>query len=502
MGIQMLSDLGVGPVIVRSPRGSDERFLNTAWTLSILRGFVLWVAAAGLSWPIAAWVFQKPEVAALLAVCAVTAATRGACAISVYTFDRELRQKRSAMLELVPQFIGFAATLSWAIRSPSVWALVGGAMVGEFSRLVLSYVLSNHRHRLAWDREAVGEIWASGKWIFLSSGIGFFGSAVDRILLGRFLAEGTLGVFSMAFNLVTIPSQIILMLGWKVLFPAMAVKEREGDASEAHRRIKHALTYLGGVGAIGMIVAGPALVVILYPPRFHDAGWMLRIVSLGIWAQILDIMCYAAVMAKGQIRWTAASMLARLVAISALMPLGYWLYGVPGALAAIPVGDAAKYFVTAWGAERSGIRAFRDDAGPSLLLAALAGGNRCSNHGPGALPRGWRRGWRAACGCSCDATMPTPCWIACSPVVAFAGWNTVRGGRHSENTRRTRRGSATTSRWTVDKNGRSAGVPCPPRTRLGRGRSVNFLAWNSTSTPIFWCRSLCSGGSRSWCCCS
>ena len=37
-GLQMFSDIGVGPNIIRSPRGDDPDFLNTAWTLQVGRG--------------------------------------------------------------------------------------------------------------------------------------------------------------------------------------------------------------------------------------------------------------------------------------------------------------------------------------------------------------------------------------------------------------------------------------------------------------------------------
>ncbi len=400
MGIQMLSDLGLGPVIVRSERGNDPRFLNTAWTIAIIRGVILWAIGVALAWPVANWVFQKPEAAVLIAICASMALTRGATAISVYTFDREMRQDRAAFLEIIPQVFAFVVSLLWALRRHEVWALVVGAMSSELVRLGLSYALSDHRHRLAWDREAAREFWDYGKWIFLSSIIGFFGSSGDRIILGRLFHKSELGIYSMAFNLVTIPSQIFLMIGWKVLFPALAAKHREGDIAEAHARIKSALCYAGGVAAIGMVVAGPSLVEVLYPPRFHDAGWMLRIISLGIWVQILDVLSYAAVMAKGQMRWVAISMAARLVAIAALMPVGYMLFGVRGALASIPIADGAKYLAIAWGAQRSGVPALASDAKLTLLIVPLMAGGYELEHFLRA-PLGdyapWIAAW-AACG--------------------------------------------------------------------------------------------------------
>jgi len=48
-GLTMLSDTGVPQSIMQNKRGEDPDFLNTAWTLNLMRGVVLWlIACAGL----------------------------------------------------------------------------------------------------------------------------------------------------------------------------------------------------------------------------------------------------------------------------------------------------------------------------------------------------------------------------------------------------------------------------------------------------------------------
>src|ERR1700677_1936056 len=38
VGISMMSDIGLGPSVIRSQRGDDPVLLNTVWTLQVLRG--------------------------------------------------------------------------------------------------------------------------------------------------------------------------------------------------------------------------------------------------------------------------------------------------------------------------------------------------------------------------------------------------------------------------------------------------------------------------------
>src|SRR6267378_3832605 len=45
VGLAMFSDVGVKQSIVQSKRGWEAAFLNTAWSIQILRGLLLWTVA-------------------------------------------------------------------------------------------------------------------------------------------------------------------------------------------------------------------------------------------------------------------------------------------------------------------------------------------------------------------------------------------------------------------------------------------------------------------------
>ena len=71
IGLTMLSDLGIQPAIQSSKRGDDPAFLNTAWTLNIVRAVVLFLAASALAWPMA-WFYQEPILFQLIPVAATS----------------------------------------------------------------------------------------------------------------------------------------------------------------------------------------------------------------------------------------------------------------------------------------------------------------------------------------------------------------------------------------------------------------------------------------------
>ena len=66
-GLQMLTDVGVQTGIIQSRHGGDANYLNTAWTVQVIRGLVLCLIAAMLGWPISL-LYKEPTLIWLLPV--------------------------------------------------------------------------------------------------------------------------------------------------------------------------------------------------------------------------------------------------------------------------------------------------------------------------------------------------------------------------------------------------------------------------------------------------
>jgi O-antigen/teichoic acid export membrane protein len=59
-GLHLFSDIGIGTSIIQNKRGDDPVFLNTAWTMQVIRGVGLWICSFLIAWPVAAF-YAKPN---------------------------------------------------------------------------------------------------------------------------------------------------------------------------------------------------------------------------------------------------------------------------------------------------------------------------------------------------------------------------------------------------------------------------------------------------------
>jgi len=64
----MFFDLGLDASVIHHKKGDEIRFLNTTWTIQVIRGLALSLIAAALAWPMAVGWFRKPELWPLLLV--------------------------------------------------------------------------------------------------------------------------------------------------------------------------------------------------------------------------------------------------------------------------------------------------------------------------------------------------------------------------------------------------------------------------------------------------
>lgn len=342
----MLSDIGLRQNIIQSRRGDDAAFLDTAWTVQIVRGVLLFVAALGTAalaalaeragvWPEGS-TYAAPELPLVLALTGLSAAIYGFQSTKMATADRHFQQKRLLVTEFAGQAAGLATMVVWGWLSPSIWALVAAGWVAAATTVVLSHAwLDGHDNRMRWEKAALAELSGFGRWVFLSSALGVLAANGDRILLGGSIAVAEFGVYSIAVLLLGAIESGFGRLQTSVALPVLGAIARDEPArlSEAYYRIRVPLDCVLFFVAGLLFKAGDALVALLYDTRYAGAGGMLEILSLSIlmWRYRIDEQAY---LALGKTRYLAflngLRCLSLFVAVPVLFAIGSTRYAVFG----------------------------------------------------------------------------------------------------------------------------------------------------------------------------
>jgi O-antigen/teichoic acid export membrane protein len=384
-GLHMFSDIGVGVSVIQSKRGDDPKFLNTAWTLQVGRGLVLWLACLVLAYPVAQ-IYNEPRLLWLIPVVGLSTLISGFNATTLFTLNRHLAVKEVAFFEFSTQIVGTVVILLWAWVSPTVWALVAGNLISTVYYLALSHALGpifNRkgasqfvRNRFTWDKTAVTELVSFGIWIFLSTAMTFFGEQADRLILGKIFDFTLLGIYGIALTLADLPRSVTNTVGGKVLMPAlsmMADQPRSQIRVKIARQRKRILPAMA-LGLAIMACFGDMLIELLYDERYLQASWMLPILALGIWPRLLCNTIEPVLFAIGRPQYTAAANLSRFICTSIGVLLGYRFFQLPGAIVGIALNDLFYYLVISYGLWREGLANLKQDGLATALLVVFMAG--------------------------------------------------------------------------------------------------------------------------------
>jgi len=348
MGLAMLSDVGIGQSIIRHKDKGNSVFFNTAWTIQVVRGGALWLVCLTISFFL--WLSQKydlvsgdgvysdPILPALISIVGFTAIIDGFLPSALFMNNRDLKMKRLTIIDLVTQLSSTTIVILWAWYSPTVWALVYGVLFGSVLKIfLLRKYLVGMKNKFAWDEKSIAEIFGFGKWIMLSSIVTFLALQGDRLLLGHYISVKDLGVYVIAFFMVTAVTQMFSALIHKVWFPVFCdiARSSKEELENTYYRDKLKLDsfafFIGGL----LMAGGSSIVHTLYDTRYADAGWMLEILSIQIAFGTGAALGVSCLMAKGISKIGYTTMIARLIVLLISIPVSFKTFGLEGVVWAV-----------------------------------------------------------------------------------------------------------------------------------------------------------------------
>lgn len=347
-GLQMFSDIGIGPSIIQNRRGHDSNFLNTAWTIQIIRGFSLWIICCVLAVPFAWWYSQNDpaawQLSYLLPVAAFTTVIAGFNSTALFTLNKDLRLGKVTLIELGTQVVSLTVMIVWALIHPSVWAMIAGAFAATIFKVVLShFMVPGHSAKLQWDRECGRELLNFGKWIFLSTAFTFLALNLDKLVLGKILTLSELGIYSIALVFAKAALDVASRLGGTVMFPVYSKLQNQPNRLMAVAlRARDAVLWVGAAVCICFAVGAPLFFETLWDPRYHAAGIIAQWSAIYIWARILLYTMGRIPLALGNSRSLFFATIIQTCGIFTALA-GYYVYGLPGFLVGLAVGPVATH---------------------------------------------------------------------------------------------------------------------------------------------------------------
>jgi O-antigen/teichoic acid export membrane protein len=344
-GIDLVSDIGIETNVVHNKDASKPNFYNTAWSLQVLRGFLLCVVCLAASSPLAN-AFKLPELVLLLPLGGLYLSIGGFLSMGRFLIQKDLQFSKLNIFEMIVETFSAVVHILLALLSPTIWALVFGGLFAAAGRVTGSYfLLPKVRHHFYISPTYAKEIFSFGKWIFVSSMIYFLSTSFDRLYLGKVAPLALLGIYGIARSLSEPFGALILRIGSYVVFPTVASSMHlpRNEVREQLASIRFMFLLFVAIGLSSFAATADFVVRILYDDRYQAAGWMLPILLIGTWFSILSSLNESILLGLGKPTYGAVSNSLKFGYLLIALPLGYTAHGMLGAVVAAAAGDLCRY---------------------------------------------------------------------------------------------------------------------------------------------------------------
>ena len=331
--LETFSQTGFSKALIQK-KENTESYLNTAWTVQIIRGFLL-AAILVLAAPLVAAFFEEPRAAMIVRVLALAELVKGLGNIGIVYFQKELEFHKQFVYRFSSTVVTLAISIPAAFILKTVWALVLGSLAGNFVSLFMSYVIHPYRPRLNIDLGKSKELFIFGRWILGSSILVFLLNQGDDIFLGKVLGVTALGLYQMAYRLSNLPATEISHVISQVSFPAYSKLQDDIEKlRKAYVQVLQVTAFISIPLAGGIFFFAPDVTIL-----FLGEKWMPMVPAM----QVLTLWGLIRALGSTTVLWQAVGkprivtyfQLVKLVLLATLIyPFTIW-WGILGTALAV-----------------------------------------------------------------------------------------------------------------------------------------------------------------------
>jgi O-antigen/teichoic acid export membrane protein len=274
--VEALSEFNFSTMLLVE-REAGRDYYDTVWTLALIRGVVIAALLCILAAPAAAF-FEEPRVESIIYALAVVAALGGLSNVGIVDFQKEFRFGLDLVYSVAQKLCAFVVTVTLAFMLGTYTALVAGVLASALAGTILSFVMHVYRPSLSLVRWR--DVLRFSRWLLLSNLLHALYRRADSFFIGKLLGAGPLGVYTVAFEVSALPSELLVLPIRRALLPGYSALSRDIDVLRVVFVDSFGLMLLFVMPvAVGLALTADALVPILLGSRWLDAIPLIQILA-------------------------------------------------------------------------------------------------------------------------------------------------------------------------------------------------------------------------------
>lgn len=197
---EVFTQTGINIILIRS-QNTLLKYLDTAWIISIIRGFIISLGIYYLT-PWLSQVFNNPELIEFLKWSLLVPILRGFINPAIIRYQQNLAFGHESIFRISLQLIDILAGLLFVMLIGSTLGLLWGVIAGVLAEVILSFWL--FKPWPAWWKFKFTLLWplfSETKYVIVNGIVSYLNENLDDLIIARLLGASGLGFYQMAYKL-------------------------------------------------------------------------------------------------------------------------------------------------------------------------------------------------------------------------------------------------------------------------------------------------------------
>jgi len=262
-------DVGFGSALIQKKTVSQTD-LSTIFWFNVLSGSLLTVLFILLA-PFISEFYNTEKLKTLTVFLSFTFIISSLGNVQKVLLAKQLDFKLPFKIRIIAQLIGDVVGIVLALNGFGVWSIALKVMLNGVLTTSIYWLTSSWRPSLVFSKSSVKELSSFSLNLLGNNSLNYWVRNIDNLLIGKFLGNASLGLYSRAYGILTLPIRNVSSVISRVLFPSLSYIQDDVDkVRNVYLKVISAIAFFTFPLMIGLFVVADKFVLYVFGEQWVE----------------------------------------------------------------------------------------------------------------------------------------------------------------------------------------------------------------------------------------
>ncbi len=261
--MQLFNDFGFGAAVIQKEK-VDDKDLNSVFWFNLFTGITFFLILFFSGKWIAIF-YDNVQLEAIVQWVAIIFILQAFTYVQQTLFRKQLDFKTIFLVELMSLLAGGSTAIIMAYNGFGVYSLIAQLLVNSLVSVITLWFFSSWRPSFEFSFERIKAMLGYSLPLMGSSALGYVLGNLDKLLIGKFLGNQSLGLYSRAYSLMVFPVGQISGVISQVMFPSLAqIQHDKPRIKEIYLKMNRVISFVTfPMMGLAFLLAEPFVLLVL-----------------------------------------------------------------------------------------------------------------------------------------------------------------------------------------------------------------------------------------------